>query len=93
MGKHRGIIHYTIGQRRGLGVAAPQPLYVVKIDAENNRVVVSDKKQAFSEGLIATDLNLITVERLDKPHKIKAKIRLNHKETAATIFPHEKDNR
>ena len=91
LGKHRGIIHYTIGQRRGLGVAAPQPLYVVKIDAENNRVVVSDRKQVFSEGLIATDLNLITVERLDKPHKIKSKIRLNHKETAATIFPHEKD--
>ena len=53
--------------------------------------MVSDRKQVFSEGLIATNLNLITVERLDTPHKIKAKIRLNHKETAATIFPHEKD--
>ncbi len=91
LGKHRGIIHYTIGQRRGLGIAAPQPLYVVKIDAENNRIVVSDREQAFSEGLIATDLNLITVERLDRPYKVKAKIRLNHREKAATIFPHEKD--
>jgi len=91
LGKHRGIIHYTIGQRRGLGIAAPQPLYVVKIDAENNRIVVSDRAKAFSEGLIATDLNLINLERLDRPYRIKAKIRLNHKETEATVFPHEND--
>ncbi len=91
LGKHKGIIHYTIGQRRGLGIAAPQPLYVVKIEAENNRIVVSDREKAFSEGLIATDLNLIAVEKLDKPYKVKAKIRLKHRETDATVFPHEKD--
>jgi tRNA-specific 2-thiouridylase len=91
LGKHRGIIHYTIGQRRGLGIAAPQPLYVVKIDSEKNKIVVSDREQAFSKGLIATDLNLISVERLDRPYKVKAKIRLNHMETAATIFPYEKE--
>jgi tRNA-specific 2-thiouridylase len=91
LGKHRGIIRYTIGQRRGLGIAAPQPLYVVKIDAENNRIVVSDREKAFSEGLIASDLNLIAVSRLDRPYKVKAKIRLNHRETDATVFPHEKD--
>ena len=91
LGKHKGIIHYTIGQRRGLGIAAPQPLYVTKIDAGTNRIVVSDKEKAFSKGLIATDLNLIALERLDRPFKVKAKIRLNHKETTATIFPHEKD--
>ncbi len=89
LGKHKGIIHYTIGQRRGLGIAAPQPLYVVKIEPENNRILVSDKENAFSEGLIATNLNLISVERLDRPYKVKAKIRLNHRETAATIIPHE----
>ncbi len=91
LGKHKGIIHYTIGQRRRLGIAAPHPLYVVKIEPEKNRIVVSDKENAFFEGLIATDLNLITLERLDRPYKVKAKIRLNHRETDATIFPHEKD--
>ena len=91
LGKHKGIVYYTIGQRRGLGIAAPQPLYVTKIDAGTNRIVVSDRDKAFSEGLIATDLNLIAVERLDRPYKVKAKIRLNQEETTATIFPHEKD--
>ena len=64
---------------------------MVKIDAENNRIVVSDRGKAFSEGLIATDLNLIAVERLERPYKVKAKIRQKHRETDATVFPHEED--
>ncbi len=88
LGKHRGIIHYTVGQRRGLGIASDRPLYVMKIDAENNRIVVSERENLFSEGLIATDLNLIAVDRLDGPYKVKAKIRLRHKEADATVFPH-----
>lgn len=91
LGRHKGIIHYTIGQRRGLGVAAPQPLYVTKIDAGKNRIVVSDRENAFSDGLIATDLNLLAIEKLDQPYEVKAKIRLNHRETTATIFPHGND--
>ena len=89
LGKHRGIVHYTIGQRRGLGIAARQPLYVVKIDAETNRITVGDRENSFSEGLIATDLNLLTLEKLDRPYNVNAKIRLNHREAAATVFPLE----
>lgn len=89
LGTHRGIIHYTIGQRRGLGISSRQPLYVVKIDAENNRIMVSDKEKSISEGLIATDLNLLVVDRLDKPYEVKAKIRLKHRETDATVYPLE----
>jgi len=92
LGKHRGIISYTIGQRRGLGIAARKPLYVVNIDAENNRIVVSDRNNFYAKGLIATDLNLIAVERLDRPYRVKAKIRLKHRETDATVFPY-KENR
>ncbi len=88
LGKHRGIIHDTVGQRRGLGIASDRPLYVMKIDAENNRIVVSERENLFSEGLIATDLNLIAVDRIDGPYKIKAKIRLRHKEADATVFPY-----
>ncbi len=89
LGTHRGIIHYTVGQRKGLGISSSRPLYVLKIDAQRNRIVVSDRKNLFSDGLIAADLNLIAVDQLEKPHKVKAKIRLQHKESAATLFPHE----
>ena len=89
LGKHLGIVHYTIGQRRGLGIAARRPLYVVKIDAENNRILVGGKEKSFSKGLIATSVNLHTVAKLDRPHKVNAKIRLNHREKAAMVFPLE----
>jgi tRNA-specific 2-thiouridylase len=89
LGTHRGIIHYTVGQRKGLGISSDRPLYVLKIDAQRNRIVVSDRENLLSEGLIAADLNLIAVDQLEKPHKVKAKIRLQHKEADATLFPHE----
>lgn len=91
LGKHNGIIYYTVGQRRGLGIASDRPLYVVKIDAEKNCIVVSDKEKLLSQGLIAKDLNLIAIERLDRPYRVKAKIRLQHREADATVFPHEND--
>jgi tRNA-specific 2-thiouridylase len=90
LGKHRGIIYYTVGQRRGLGIASEQPLYVTTIDAQDNRIVVGRKSDLASEGLIARDVNLIAVDRIDRPYKVKAKIRLKHKEADATIFPHDR---
>lgn len=89
LGTHRGIIHYTVGQRKGLGISSDRPLYVSKIDAQRNRIVVSDRKHLLSEGLIAADLNLIAVDQLEGAHRVKAKIRLQHKEADATLFPHE----
>lgn len=87
LGKHRGIIHYTIGQRRGLGIAAPRPLYVIKIDASNNQIVVSEKEKLASKGLIAGEINLIAVDKLDRPYPARVKIRLNQKAVDATLFP------
>jgi tRNA-specific 2-thiouridylase len=89
LGKHRGIIHYTVGQRRGLGIASSRPLYVVKIDAANNRIVVSDRKDLYSQGLIAKDINLIALDKIDKPYRAKVKIRLNSRAVDATVFPYE----
>ena len=86
IGKHRGIIHYTIGQRRGLGIASQLPLYVSRIDADNNRIIVSDRENV-SKGLVAADLNLISVDRIDQPQQVQVKIRLQHKEADATVFP------
>lgn len=89
LGRHRGIIHYTVGQRRGLRLSSSSPLYVRTIDAGKNRIVVSPKENLWSKALMATDLTLIAAERLDRPRRVKARIRLKHKEAPATIYPYE----
>jgi tRNA-specific 2-thiouridylase len=86
LGVHRGIIHYTIGQRRGLGIASHRPLYVSHIDATNNRIIVSDHESR-SKGLVATNLNLIAVDRIEQPRQVQVKIRLKHKQADAMVFP------
>jgi tRNA-specific 2-thiouridylase len=86
LGRHRGIIHYTIGQRRGLGIASHRPLYVNQIDAARNRIIVSHR-EIRSKGLMIDDLNLIGVDRIDKPLEVRVKIRLRHKEADAMIYP------
>ncbi len=86
LGRNRGIINYTVGQRKGLGIASHRPLYVVKIDAKRNRIVAGEKERLFSKVLIASDLNFISIDGLERPFKVKAKIRSKHKETDAEIF-------
>ncbi|UCD82426.1 MAG: tRNA 2-thiouridine(34) synthase MnmA [Desulfobacterales bacterium] len=86
LGQHRGIIHYTVGQRRGLGIASTQPLYVSRIDAANNRIVVSHHEHR-SKGLVVANLNLIAIDHIDRPLDVQVKIRLRHKETEATVYP------
>ena len=82
LGKHRGIIYYTIGQRGGLGISAKTPLYVVEIDAAKNKVVVGEKKDLFSIGLIAGDINLLT----DKlPAEMEAKIRYRKRPARCSV--------
>ena len=76
LGKHKGIIYYTIGQRGGLGISAKAPLYVVEIDAVKNKVVVGGKKDLYSVGLIAGDVNLLAK---DLPTEMEAKIRYRKK--------------
>ena len=92
LGRHRGIVHYTIGQRKGLGLSYPRPLYICRIDAERNRIIVSEKRALFSKGLIVRVLNLIAVDEIDRPYRVKVKIRLQHKEADAELLPY-KDNR
>lgn len=86
LGKHKGIIYYTVGQRKGLGIAAPNPLYVSEIDVENNRIIVSDQSDIMSKGLIAKEINLISVGGLDKPVRVDVKIRLQHKGAPALLY-------
>lgn len=90
-GKHKGIINYTIGQRRGLGLSLKAPLYVKKIDAHTNQVILCPKEELYAEYLICNDINLITIPKLETPITAKVKIRYNSPKVSATLIP-LKDN-
>ena len=85
LGKHKGIIRYTVGQRKGLGLALPAPMYVKEKDVTNNRVILSDNESLFSKELFANGINLITCDKLEKPIRVKAKVRYKHTEQWATV--------
>lgn len=91
LGKHKGIVHYTIGQRKGLGIAIGKPMFVAAIIPDKNIVVLGDENQVFKKELIAGNLNFILFDRLDKPIKVKAKIRYSSKEANAIVTPVEND--
>lgn len=84
LGNHKGIIHYTVGQRKGLGLALPAPLYVCRLDTEKNEVVLSPNEGLFTKELTANNINLISVPDLYTPMRIKAKVRYRHTEQDAT---------
>ncbi len=92
LGEHGGIIHYTVGQRRGLGIASDRPLYVLGINAGKNQIVLGDKEGLYAKGLMTKDLNLVAIERLDRSCKVKVKIRLRHRGADATVFPCENND-
>lgn len=91
IGRHRGIIYYTIGQRKGIGIADKHPLYVARIDKKNNTIVVGAKADVYSKGLIADNLNFIYMDNLKKPLKVKAKVRYLHPPAEATVLPRNKN--
>lgn len=87
LGQHKGIPFYTIGQRRGLGIASEAPLYVTGIDADKNVVYVGSKDDLYSSELTAADLNWIAVDSLTEPTQVKAKIRYRHTAADALVTP------
>jgi tRNA-uridine 2-sulfurtransferase len=87
LGHHDGIEFYTIGQRKGLGIAATRPLYVLDLDARNNRVVVGDESLLEKDELTVERCNWIPFEEPPMTLEAMAKIRYNHPGTAATITP------
>lgn len=92
LGRHKGIIHYTVGQRKGLGIAFGKPMYVLAIDAENNNVVLGESGQEFSSELIASEPNFVSIEKLTGDMKVTVKIRYSAREAEAIISPYE-DNK
>lgn len=92
LGRHRGLYHYTIGQRKGLGIATGKPVFVAKIDVDRNEVVLGEESDILTKRLIASDLNFIAVDRLTKPVKASVKIRYGFREAAAELFPLSEDS-
>ena len=84
LGRHRGIIRYTVGQRKGLGIALCRPMYVCAVNPAENTVVLGDEEELYSRELTAEDINLISVPSIEQPIRIKAKIRYRRPETWAT---------
>ena len=87
LGTHEGLPSYTIGQRKGLGLSAGKPLYVVDIDSERNAVIVGEADEVWSDHLVAGDLNWISVPALEGPLEVGAKIRYTAREAPAVVAP------
>lgn len=91
LGKHKGIVAYTIGQRKGLGISSDRLLYVCEIDLKNNKVILGDNEDLFSKTADVCDVNWISGYAPEKPVNCKVKLRYQMKEQPAVVYP-GKDN-
>lgn len=87
LGRHEGIAHYTIGQRRGLRLAKGYPIYVVALDPNRNAVIVGDKDEVFASACTAQDVNWIAFEKMDEELLVEAQIRYTAKPVRAVLKP------
>lgn len=85
IGRHKGIIHYTVGQRKGLNLSMGYPVFVVEIIPEKNQVVIGSGEQVFKEKLTASCLNHMSEERFNEEKEYIGKIRYNHRGTPCTV--------
>jgi tRNA-uridine 2-sulfurtransferase len=91
LGQHTGLINYTIGQRKGLGIAAPMPLYVIDMDVCSNKITVGTSEYLMTSAFIASDMNWMAIEGIDKPEDVQVKVRLTQKDFPCTIIPYNSD--
>ncbi len=89
LGRHRGLAYYTIGQRKGLGLAFGEPMYVVALDPLKNAVILGRENEIFGRELVAADNNFILYEKISAPLPVQAKIRYNARPADALITPVE----
>jgi len=85
LGTHQGIWNYTIGQRKGLGIAHSEPLYVIDLNKQTNEVIVGEADETFNNSLVAVDLNWVSIENLEKEMKVTAKVRSAQSPVEAVI--------
>lgn len=85
LGEHNGVIRYTLGQRKGLGIALGKPQFVIDKNAETNQVVLGDEEHLFKTRVEVKDVNFIPFDTLEKPMRVEAKLRYRHKASPAVI--------
>lgn len=91
MGRHKGIIRYTVGQRKGLGLSLDHPMYVVEVNPEKNTVVIGENEDLFSSSVTAKRINLISAADMYTPMRVKAKVRYRQAEQWATAVQVDED--
>lgn len=91
LGAHSGIIRYTIGQRKGLGISAPFPLYVCKKDVKHNTVILGSAEELLSHSAVARDINLISADNLYEPKHLSVKTRYNMRDVPCTAVQTDED--
>lgn len=89
LGMHEGVIHYTIGQRKGLGIALGKPQFVIDKNSDTNRVVLGDEEHLFKRQVYVEAVNFIPFDELKTAMPVMAKLRYRHKEQPAVIYPHK----
>ncbi len=89
IGEHNGVIHYTIGQRKGLGIAFGKPVFVISKNAKDNTVVLGNSEDLFYKRVIVRAVNFIPFDKLENEMRVKAKLRYSQVEQEATVKPME----
>ena len=85
LGKHQGLYRYTIGQRKGLGIAYSEPLFVIGFEPEKNELIVGTEKEIYQKEMLANQINFLLIDKLEEPMKVMVKTRYSSKEYSATI--------
>jgi tRNA-specific 2-thiouridylase len=87
LGDHSGVHHFTVGQRKGLGIATGEPLYVIATDSQSQRVTVGRNEDLLRAGLVAREVNWVSIAALDAPMRAAVKIRNRHAAAPAMLYP------
>lgn len=89
LGEHKGLLRYTVGQRKGLNLGMPCPQYVLRKDPASNTLVVGGERELYQSGMTVRDVNLISIEELSAPVSAAVKTRYSQKEAPAVLYPRE----
>ena len=89
LGKHNGLYNYTIGQRKGMGISHPTPLFVLGFDYKKNELIVGEQEELYSKEFEVGDINLLLFDKIDKPLDVEVKTRYSSKQAKATIIQTE----
>lgn len=85
LGKHEGLYRYTIGQRKGLGISNPVPLFVLGFNLEKNELIVGEESEIYKSEMLVKDINLLAIDNIENPIEVAVKTRYSQKESLATI--------